>query len=312
MEQIITDFLNGMSYDDLCKKYHHKFSTIKKILKENNIDTSSRDRKEYKTNKRISKQTINNICEDYNYGFSLNKLSKKYNIGVEKIKKILIKQNITIRPVSAKKYLINENYFDNIGSNQAYILGFFAADGWNRKRDNLLELTLQQSDIEILERIKEKMGMSREIRQFTTKDGCNKASLTFSSKKIKEIFEKYGIVPNKTFKLKHLPELPKEYLRDYIRGYFDGDGSIYFSRSSLVWTICSVNKSFLEEIMVLLNKELNIPLKTIYEDKRKEHILYSFQYWNKEELKKIYNFLYPDNVELFLVRKKEKFESIFE
>lgn len=312
MEQIITDFLNGMSYDDLCKKHHHKFNTIKKILKENSIDTSKRDRKRYQTDKRISITTINNICKDYNYGMSLNSLSRKYKIGIEKIKKILKNQNIDIRPVSSKKYLIDENYFDNIEANQAYILGFFAADGWNKKRDNMLELTLQQSDSEILERIKEKMGMSREIRKFISSDGCEKAALTFSSKKIKTIFENYGIVPNKTFKIKHLPNLPVEYLRDYIRGYYDGDGSVYFSRGHLIWTICSVNKSFLEDIMLLLNQQLGIPIKTIYEDKRKNHIVYSFQYWNKEELQKIYNYLYPNNTELFLKRKKDKFKTIFD
>lgn len=38
---------------------------------------------------------------------------------------------------------------------------------------------------------------------------------------------KFGIIPNKTYLTNHLPEVPKKFLKDFLRGLLDGDGSIY-------------------------------------------------------------------------------------
>lgn len=301
-EQLIADYESGMSYDSLCKKYHHKFTTIKKILKENNIDTTDRDRKKYITDKNISSDIIDSLITDYCSGLSLNKVASIYKLSVQKVRTILKQNNIAIRPVLNKKYYLNENYFDILTHNGAYIIGFFAADGWNKKKDNMLELTLSEKDSDILEAIREEIGLTREIKHFSDNNGFQKASLTFSSKKIKSIFEQYGVTSNKTFSLKSLPNIPKEFLPDYIRGYADGDGCI----SNKYWSICSVNRSFLEDIINFLYNEFGIDKVNIYEDKRREHTLYSFQYTKKESIKKIYEGIYKTDA-LKLSRKYNKF-----
>lgn len=301
-EQLIADYESGMSYDALCKKYRHKFSTIKKILKDNNIDTSNRDRKKYITDKKLNNEIIDSLIKDYEFGYSLNKLSSIYNLSVQKVRTILKQNNISIRPVSNKKYYLNEDYFDILTPNGAYILGLFAADGWNKKRDNMLELTLSQKDADLLESIKEELEMTRPVKYFQDSKGFDKASLTFSSLKLKSIFETYGIVPNKTFTLKHLPNLSKELMIHYIRGYADGDGCI----TNGIWTICSVNKTFLEDIINFLYNEYGIEKVNIYVDNRTEHPLYSFQYAKKDSIIKIFNIIYNTSY-LKLSRKYQKF-----
>lgn len=309
IEQLIADYESGMSYDALCKKYHHKFATIKKILRENNIDTAARDRKKYITDKRLSNETISNLISDYRTGFSLNKVASKYDLSVQKVRKILKVNDITIRPVSNRKYYLNENYFDDLTENGAYILGFFAADGWNKKKDNMLEITLSAEDAEILESIREEIELSREIRYFQDNKGFNKASLTFSSAKVKRIFESYGNIPNKTYTLKHLPKLNSSLLAHYIRGYADGDGYIGKGNRK-VWSICSVNKVFLEDIVDFLYQNYNIDKVNIYVDNRGNNPLYSFQYVKKDSLIKIYENLYQNDY-LKLQRKYNRFNDIY-
>lgn len=40
---------------------------------------------------------------------------------------------------------------------------------------------------------------------------------------------KHGCVPNKSLILKFPTTLPNELVNDFIRGYFDGDGSVYIN-----------------------------------------------------------------------------------
>ncbi|MEL3972227.1 LAGLIDADG family homing endonuclease [Rossellomorea oryzaecorticis] len=49
----------------------------------------------------------------------------------------------------------------------------------------------------------------------------------------------HGIQPNKSLSIQ-LPTIPDSYLNHFIRGYFDGDGSIYKSRNCVC--IVSGNK----------------------------------------------------------------------
>lgn len=49
----------------------------------------------------------------------------------------------------------------------------------------------------------------------------------------KDIFNdlknRFGIIQNKSLVIK-LPKVPKEFLGDFIRGYFDGDGCVHFAK----------------------------------------------------------------------------------
>ena len=295
-EQLIKDYYAGLTYDELCQKYHHKFYTIKKILSEN----KNRSRKKYVSNKDINEELIQKICNNYEEGRSLNWLSKTFSISKEKIRKILVNNGIKIRKSSPNKYTMNFNYFDEIKKNQAYILGLFAADGWNRERDNLLEISLQESDEQILEDIRIELSLSRQLRHFTNNKNRKMVSLTFSSEKIKQIFETYGNIPRKTFKLLHLPPLTDDMMAHYIRGYFDGDGS-----ASNGFNITSANLSFLQEIQSFLERKYKIQPGKIYTDTR----CYSFNYGKKDDVEKIYKALYPVEEILCLKRKQNKLKS---
>jgi hypothetical protein len=195
-----------------------------------------------------------------------------------------------------RKYLLNENYFESINSdNKAYVLGFIYADG--SVYGNYLSIRLSAKDIEILNFIKSELGYEGNIRKYVVNNN-NYVELTISSKKIVEDLIKIGIIENKTYNSKELPIFNENLKNATLRGFFDGDGSIYSnnSRGYVEYTICfSGNISVLNQIKKILEKYEISSCKIRYR-------------YNNENIEKIYNLLY-NNAQFYLKRKKERFDN---
>lgn len=104
----------------------------------------------------ISTEEYENIINLYKSGLSQSQVGDIYNVKWYIIGKILKKCGVPARDDSHKsrKYTINENYFDNIDTNnKAYILGLFYSDGCNYTPQHRVKLELQQKDKNILDKI---------------------------------------------------------------------------------------------------------------------------------------------------------------
>lgn len=255
------------------------------------------------------------VINKYLEGKSLNALSKEYNISTYVLKKELISKGIKIRsrneqnkfsPQNQRVYKVNDLYFSKQNANMAYLLGFYAADGCVYKDKNTIKLTLASVDKEFLENIKKELDSNYPIRDYETKDGYVNSEFIFSSLQIKKDFSNYGIVPLKTYNLKFPDRLKKEYYLDFIRGYFDGDGSISTAGESAIrWQICAYNKDILKRIVDIL-EEYDIPKVSIQSLPNRN--IYTIQY-STNSTKKIFNILYYDNC-LCLKRKYDKFKAL--
>ena len=242
--------------------------------------------------------------------------------NVQKVKEVLREYNIPIRNFSQAATLSNKNralhkkedYFDIPSSNMAWILGFIASDGTVSSSDNTIKIGLSSVDREILEKIKAEIEIENKITDYTTKNGFEVSSISWTSQHHKEILSNYSITPNKTFTLKPPYKLPYKYWIDYIRGYFDGDGSVNLIHSNgkpyaSRWQICGATEEILQWIVDFFFNEYNIPKVKIYCDKNhSKHNFYYFQY-STNSTKKIYNILYTLN-SLYLNRKKKHFDEI--
>lgn len=242
--------------------------------------------------------------------------------NVSKVKGVLRKNNIPIRDFSHaaslsnqnRAYKKNENYFDVPTSNMAWLVGFLASDGSISSSDNAIKIGLAKKDKEILEKIKKEVEIENKIKEYTTNNGHEVAELVWSCKKHKDALNKYCVTPNKTFTLQPPYMLPYKYWIDYIRGYFDGDGSVNLIYSNdkpiaLRWQICSATEEILEWIVNFFYDEYNIPKVNIYYDSNHGKAgLYYFQY-STNNTKQIHNILYTPN-SLCLNRKKVHFDEI--
>ena len=242
--------------------------------------------------------------------------------NVSKVKEVLKKNNIPIRDFSHaaslsnqnRAYKKNESYFDTPTSNMAWLIGFLASDGSVSSSDNAIKIELSSKDKEILEKIKQEVEIENRIKEYTTTTGYDVAELVWSSKRHKDTLAKYSVTPKKTFILQPPYKLPYKYWIDYIRGYFDGDGSVNLIHSngkpaSLRWQLCSATKEILEWVIDYFYNEYNIPKVNIYFDSSHgKNGLYYFQY-STNSTKQIYKILYTDG-SLYLKRKKDHFDEV--
>ena len=324
--EIVNSYEHGKTIQDLAKEFHHEKKLIKDILVKYNVhirnssENSILKRVKFKyTLKEIEKEVLDNYI---NKGMGLLSSGKKFNLSPENVKYFLRKNNVKIRDFGEAASLANvnralkknDNFFSIESRDMAWVLGFLASDGNVSKRNNTIKIALARKDREILVRIKDLIEIESEVKDYTTHDGYDCSSLIWTSAKQKQDLAKYSIVPNKTFILKPPYELKKEYWIDYIRGYFDGDGSVNLLRNNngrgygnLRWQVCSATKEILEWIRDTLNEQYGIA-PAIIREQQKEHILYYIQY-SSIATKQIYEILYT-NSKMYLKRKKDHFEEI--
>ena len=113
----------------------------------------------------------------------------------------------------------------------AYVLGYIAADGNISigKRGNCY-LALEGIDKELIVDIKRVLGAGHMITSRRRNAGWNKTyRIQIGSKEMVGDLIKLGLTPNKAKRMR-LPSIPKKYFGDFVRGYFDGDGNVCFSR----------------------------------------------------------------------------------
>lgn len=166
------------------------------------------------------------IAERYKKGESTTVIAGEAGITPDAVRLVLKKMNVTLRPRGSWKrnYHVNEHYFKTWSNNMAYILGFFAADGFISDQQQMISFS--QKEESILLKIREKLYSNHPILR-------NKNSgvymLNINSKILKQDLLRLGMVPRKSMTLK-FPEIHKAYLNHFVRGYFDGDGNINYKK----------------------------------------------------------------------------------
>lgn len=182
-------------------------------------------------------------------------IAKRYSTKHTKISAILHEHNIPIKKVRNKNRLLKEDYFSVIDTEcKAYFLGLLLTDGSickdaKGKKQDSIALELIETDIDILERFKEEIKSDSSLSYNKRKNRKNGTyTLSFRSNQMSNDLGKYGIVPNKTYLMEHLPILSEEFMIPFIRGIIDGDGSLYFSNNSWHCGITNYSEQLLDEL----------------------------------------------------------------
>lgn len=143
-----------------------------------------------------------------------------------------------------KDLTINTQYFKEINSyNKAYLLGFIAADGAIVQNKGCstktLTITIHAKDIALLELLKSELNSSLNIKDINHKSkslssyklDVNHKRFNTSKKEIIKDLESYGLTSNKSLIMPNLiVNIPVEYRKAFILGYFDGDGCFVDSK----------------------------------------------------------------------------------
>lgn len=162
---------------------------------------------------------------------------------------------------------INHDYFKTWSNNMAYILGFICADGClyrNSYGSYQLNFAIKSDDIEILEFIKKETGaehkITEDIKNTNYKENYKSVKLRICNREFGLDLENLGVHQRKSLTIQ-FPEVPKQYLSHFIRGYFDGDGGFCISKikkgkyNYLRAMICSGSKDFISVLRDNISNE---------------------------------------------------------
>ncbi len=220
-----------------------------------------------------------------------------------------------------KIYSINENYFETIDtSEKAYFLGLLYADGCNTKVG--LSISLEETDKSILDKFNLTLGSNRPLyykeaswREFKCGKYFCKPSyiLTLTNIKISRDLVNLGCVPRKSLILTFPSEeiLPKEFQRDFIRGYFDGDGCIYNKKGRESFGLIGTSM-FLNKVNEIISSECRVSLvnlKPPSKSNKDNGITKYLVYGGSNQVCRIREWLYKDT-NLYLNRKHKKFMEV--
>lgn len=166
-----------------------------------------------------------------------------------------------------RKYKLDEEYFDNIDTlNKAYVLGLMCADGCNFPPKGTAFISLQESDRELLEKIKKELGSTQPLRIVDqSKMGehrgngysyNNMCTFNMYSRHICNSLTNLGVVKNKSLVLE-FPDVDEELYPHLLRGYFDGDGTVGNYNNNLTASFTST-KQFCEKAKGIIENKLGI------------------------------------------------------
>ena len=246
------------------------------------------------------------IIEAYKNRLSTQKIAELYGSSQNTISRFLKKNGVEVTRRRCRKN-INSTYFDIVDSPlKAYFLGFIAADGsiFKTGRKTVFSLAIQSSDRVILEKLSEELSGSDILvgNSFTRDNGHSTTDIRFSDETFVNCLLKQGICFNKTENLDWI-DLPDSFMGDFIRGYFDGDGSVYISNNKVYGNFVG-NKIFIPKLRDYLFEKNILPTRYAIIDRGN---FCSFHFGSKQGNLSLYNYLYYDGC-FCLERKKIKFE----
>lgn len=265
----------------------------------------------------LTDEQIKIVCNRYKAGEDTTTIAKDYPVTGAALIGLLKRRNIPRRSPSEchQKYNLDKYFFDKIDTEEkAYWLGFIYADGCNTA--GALSFHLALKDKSHLEKFKKALNSNHPIfasiqyghRQNSREKIYFHVYLRIKNKYLVASLEKVGVVPRKTLTLEFpliSDVMPYPLANHFIRGYFDGDGSVFFND----WRNRQGRVSFCGTQAMLSTIAYVMDIK--YTGFRKKHNanIYELDYGGSRLVERIYNFLYTDAT-VWLDRKKEKFEEI--
>jgi hypothetical protein len=230
---------------------------------------------------------------------------------------VKLKKTYNINPLPDGKKAVNDLYFNVIDiEEKAYWLGFMYADGYVGK-NNKVELTLQYSDLDHLNKFKKALMSKHKIgkkeillnnKRFTA---CR---IHIKSTQLATDLIKYGCFNNKGLIIR-FPELQSNLISHFIRGYFDGDGCISVGnerhRTRIAADFTSGSLDMLKDLQNIFLKELGVST-VIDKDKRTEHV-YRLYFKSKTDSMLFLDYIYDkSNEAIRLNRKFDKYANFKE
>lgn len=299
----VNDYNNGMTLWQIAEKYGDTYKrTFEKI---------NGKRFEWHF---LSEDEKDKICELYKNKVSSVKIGKMYGISHHTVAFVLDERGISRDFASLRKYSLDEHFFDEIDTPvKGYVFGFLLSDGCNSMDKRTIELSLQEEDKDILERIRAEVKSEKplEFLDYSNKHDFgytykNQYRLQFFSSKICSALAKHGLVPNKSLVIE-FPHFDDSVMSSLIRGMWDGDGSLGLYSNNISVSL-TATKMFCEGLKVYLKENINVDCK-IYDASCHNGITKTLYISKNADKIKFLEWMYKDST-IHLERKYQRYLQI--
>lgn len=299
-EKIVDMYNNGMTQQEIAEVYNCSKHVVHMFMKKMNISAHPNG---------FTKDDAKIMYEMYKNGASMIDIAEKFNSCRHTIGRVFKRYGFSIDRL---KYHCNENYFDTVDTEEkAYILGLLWADGCNDVKLGKVQLQLQERDVDILMRINELTNNDRPLFLTTLHEKNpnwqNTYTLILKSYHMSNVLKEYGMVPRKSLVLEFPYFLDKSLYKHFIRGYFDGDGSISYNINTKVLNVNIVGTyMFLNFIKDICD---NLQIKSFLQYKNDENdIICTFGITNKNDRATFLHWIY-DGSTIKINRKYLKYQQ---
>jgi hypothetical protein len=238
-----------------------------------------------------------------------------------KIKTIKTDQFGNEEEVVFQKIRYNENFFMEWSAEMAYVLGLIYSDGNLHIRKaksgyKLGVLSFAQKDKELVEKFLTLMNCDatirfKEKREFENTTAGELYYFSIGNNDIANDLIRLGVTQNKSLDMQ-FPEIPEDYIRHFVRGIFDGDGSVYIERKNngLRVKLLSGSKCFIDQLNIHMTEHGFRNRNISYSHTEENPGAYFIRYNTIYEVRLFYEFIYIGvSSRLYYTRKKEIFDS---
>lgn len=252
-----------------------------------------------KPTKKWTKKEIQILKENYSENLLINKLfpNRTRKSIYRKAFRLRLKRNTRKR-----QYSINKNFFKTWNSKSTYVLGWMYSDGNVSVDRGNFSLHLNMKDAGILEKIKRALQSNQVIYKYKK----SVALKVHSCNLVRDLVE-LGCFPRKSKKIRFPFKMPKKYESHFVRGYFDGDGSIHFNSPNVIKISLVGNHKFITDLRSKIFSNVKIPPPKISTSNSIGSV-WRIEYYGNNA-RKFCNWIYKNCGKLYLGRKRTRFKN---
>lgn len=296
----------GISQKNIAALYDISIAYVIRLRKEYDIPTNLNTTKDRSgTTKRkvsLEQQTTPDEIKHLYFDEELSSadIANRFNVSRKTVWKYLKRHGICTRDktqarrVAIKKgkisqvlYDIDEEFFKAWSAQMAWVLGLMVTDGHIAiGPSGMLVPSLASISLPLLENVRRAMKSNHPIKLVNQTLGGTIYKFEFCRRRLAEDLVALGVTPKKSL-IVQFPTIPASYVSHFIRGVFDGDGSVFLEprskKSPLRVFFVSGSRDFIEKLEDTLHRNARLRKQTIYS--RPEQTSYYFKYGHGDSLK---------------------------
>lgn len=266
-----------------------------------------------KSSNQYHREISDNVIELYGKGLDVSEIMERYQLSERTFYRIVSNYSGPKINRAHRKYAVDISYFDNIDTpNKAYFLGLLYADGCNY--GDGVYLLLATPDHHVLYDLGREVIPHGDLPIYERKPKKRNHKLSYKlnigSQEIAEKLARHGVVKAKTYKMALSSTIPDSLFSHFLRGFFDGDGSVWTdSRKGRLHVTFTSMPFFLEQLRKKIEFFLGIEIRNKLsqsEGNKAADLILS----KKSVLRALWTYMYTD-AEIFFHRKRDKFETYF-